>query len=288
MRIASAVSVNKIIGCATLVVSLSLSGGVGVAEEGGNLAERARDPTQPLTAFQVRVDYVSDFHNLADGDMTSIVLNPIIPWKWGDRQHIARITGAYVADGPDWATLEEVGEGAQGGIPPNYVPTANKSGLSDITAVDVMIFDAPFGRQGIGATVVLPTASDSALGSEKWSIGPAYVAMTKIGKVQGGFLAQWLFSVAGDKDRDDINSLVFQPFAGIGLGNNWSLNTSEMIFNYDLERSRWNSLPLGIRLEKLVQMGNLPVRVFVDYEHNFQDSGVGPKNIFRLGFVPLL
>jgi len=35
--------------------------------------------------------------------------------------------------------------------------------------------------------------------------------MTKIGKVQGGFLAQWLFSVAGDEDRVDVNSLVFQP-----------------------------------------------------------------------------
>lgn len=31
--------------------------------------------------------------------------------------------------------------------------------------------------------------------------------MTKIGDVQDGFLAQWLFSIAGESDRDDVNKL---------------------------------------------------------------------------------
>lgn len=63
---------------------------------------------------------------------------------------------------------------------------------------------------------------------------------------------------------------------------------SEMIFNCDLERSRWNSVPLGGRIEKLIKIGNLPARLYFEYEHNFIDSDVAPKNTIRIAFVPLL
>ena len=60
----------------------------------------------------------------------------------------------------------------------------------DLAAVDLMIKSTSWGRQGFGLGAILPTASDPALGSEKWSLGPAYVAITKIGDVQAGFLGQ--------------------------------------------------------------------------------------------------
>ena len=153
--------------------------------------------------------------------------------------------------------------------------------------VDVLIFPTAWGRQGFGGALVMPTASDPALGSEKWSIGPAYVAITKIEKFQGGFLLQWLVSIEGEKERDDINSLTIQPFGGFGFEGGWSLNTSEMVFNYSFETSQWTSVPLGIRLEKLVKVGNLSARLYVDFEHNFADRGVAPENTIRFAFVPL-
>ena len=266
-----------------LVVTLS---GAGLAEDGGkSLAEQARDPTASLTAFQIRFDYIESFYNLPNADETQLVLQPIIPWKWGSQRHIARITAPYVTSGPDWGVI--AGE-TQAGIPPNYVPTAKKEGLGDVAAVDLLIFDTSWGRQGIGAAVVMPTASDPALGSEKWSIGPAYVAIAKLGEVQTGFLAQWLVSVAGASNRDDINSLALQPFAGYGFGDGWSLQLSEMVYTYDFEHSRWSSLPLGGRIEKLIQIGNLPARLYFEYERNLQDDDVAPKNTFRIALVPLL
>lgn len=191
----------------------------------------------------------------------------------------------YVTSAPDWGLLSEE---AANGIPPNYTPTEKQEGLADIAAVDILIFDTSWGRQGFGAAVIMPTASDPALGSEKWSIGPAYVAITKFGPVSAGFLAQWLYSVAGEKDRDDINTIALQPFAGYGFGNNWSVQLSDMNFSYDLKRERWNSAPLGGRIEKLVTIGNLPVRIYLEYEHNFIDDDVAPDNTIRFGFVPLL
>lgn len=181
-----------------------------------------------------------------------------------------------------------IAEDAAGGLPPNYVPTAKQEGLADTALVDVMIFKTSWGRQGIGAAMILPTASDPALGSEKWSIGPAYVAITKKDNFQGGFLTQWLVSINGEKDRDDINSLTIQPFGVFGFPGGWSLNTSEMVFNYSIENSKWTSVPLGLRVEKLVKIGKLPARLYVDYEYNFADSDIAPKKTIRFAFVPLL
>ena len=48
-----------------------------------DLAAQARDPTAPVTAFVTRYDYISDFHNLKGADQQQLVLQPIIPWKWG-------------------------------------------------------------------------------------------------------------------------------------------------------------------------------------------------------------
>ena len=254
-------------------------------EKGKSLAEQARDPTASLTAFAIRYDYIESFHNLPNADQGQLVLQPIIPWKWGEQRHIARLTASYVTSGPDWGIIAEE---AASGIPPNYTPTAKQEGLADIAAVDLLIFDTSWGRQGIGAAIIMPTASDPALGSEKWSIGPAYVAITKFGDVSAGFLAQWLYSVVGKDDRDDINSFSLQPFAGYGFGEGWSVQLSDMNFNYDLKRDRWISVPLGGRIEKLITIGKLPARLYLEYEDNFIDDDVAPENTIRFAFVPLL
>jgi hypothetical protein len=151
-----------------------------------------------------------------------------------------------------------------------------------------MIKPTSWGRQGFGLGAIIPTASDPALGTEKWSVGPAYVAITKVADVQAGFLGQWLFSVAGESDRDDINTLTIQPFASYGLANNWSVSTSFMAFNYNVDTSKWGNVPLGVRLEKLIKLGNLPARFFIEYEYNFANSSIGPKSTFRIALIPLL
>ena len=255
-------------------------------ESDDDLAQRAQDPTQPLLAFTVKYDVVSDFHNLPGADKQQITLQPIVPWKWGDTTHIARFTLGYVTSSPNWPIVVPVSP--PGVVPPDYTPTQDKTGLGDLAAVDLVVSGTSWGRQGFGLGAIIPTASDPALGTEKWSIGPAYVAITKIGDVQTGFLAQWLFSVAGKSDRDDVNSVTIQPFASYGLKNNWSLGTSFMAFSYNAEQSRWASLPLGLKLEKLIKLGSVPARFSMEYEYNFADSGVTPKNTFRVTLTPLL
>lgn len=70
------------------------------------------------------------------------------------------------------------------------------------------------------------------------------------------FLARWLFSVAGESDGDDVNSVTIQPFASYGLGNTWSLGTSFMAFNCNVEQSKWASLP------RMINARQIPLRVW--------------------------
>ena len=67
-----------------------------------------------------------------------------------------------------------------------------------------------------------------------------------------------------------------------------SLEASQMMYSYDFNTSRWTSLPLGVRIGKMVTFGKQPVRLYADAEYNFADTGVAPAWTFRFAVVPLL
>lgn len=103
-----------------------------MAQEGdSDLAQRAQDPTLPLTAFAVKYNIVSGFHNLPGASQQQITLQPIIPWKWGDTTHVARLTLGGVVSGPDWGQLAEAPPGV---LAPDFTPTREKTGIGDLAA----------------------------------------------------------------------------------------------------------------------------------------------------------
>ena len=253
------------------------------AEE--DLASQARDPTASITAFQIRYDRAANFHNAPGQQMGAVVLQPIIPFKLGEQGHIARITLPYVTGAPDFSSLGDPID--QNPIPPNYLPTQPKEGLGDTSLLDVMLFDQPWGRLGVGAALVVPTASNAALGGGKWSLGPALVGIARSGKLQYGVLGMGVFSVAGDKDRANVSALTMQPFGSYDLGGSWSVGLSELSYTYNFKQSRWVDVPIGGRIEKLVRVGELPVRIYVDLEYNLRNDDIAPKWTFRFAFIPL-
>jgi hypothetical protein len=259
----------------------------GQETEPTNLAADARDPTASVTALSIRYDLVLSFYNLPGADQGTLVVQPVIPWKLGDKPHVARVTAGYVINAPDWGDLAE--NAAVGNLPPNYMPTEELTGLGDLAAVDFFLYKAPWsGRWGIGPALVIPTASDPALGGGKWSAGPAAVAIYRAGEQQLGVLGQGLFSFAGASDRDDLNMISIQPFGGLGFGDGWSVGMSDIKYNYNLDAKRWSSASLGLRLEKLVQFGELPTRLFFDAEYQFVDDIVAAEWTYRFSVVPLL
>lgn len=259
--------------------------GAAAAQEGDeSLAAQARDPTASLTAFQIRYDYTSSLHGVSDADLGAVVLQPIIPFKLGEQRHIARITTSIVTHAPN---LSGLGDIAQNPLPPNFIPTQDTSGLGDTALLDVLLFDASWGRWGIGPVLSVPTATDKALGSGKWSLGPAAVGIAKGGGWQGGALVSGLFSFAGEGGREDVSVATIQPFASYDLGDGWSVGLSELTYTYNFNQGKWLDLPIGGRIEKLVKLGSLPVRLYFDTEYNLNDSDISPEWTFRFAFVPL-
>ena len=271
-----------------LLLSMSATTRAQQQAGGQDLAQQARNPTAALTMMQVVLSYNPSFHNLDDADQTRIVVLPIIPFRTGKLQHIARVTLPFVVNAPDWSPAVPAIPATS--LPPNYVPTAEVTGLSDMALFDLLIFPAPWkgGRLAAGVSAIVPTATDPALGTEKWSVGPALGALVQSGPLLLGGIALANFSFAGKSDRADVRTLTLQPIGSYGLGSGWSVEFSEMMYNYDFNSDQWATLPLGARFGKLVTFGKLPMRFYADAEYNFADAGVAPKWTFRFAVVPLL
>jgi hypothetical protein len=115
---------------------------------------------------------------------------------------------------------------------------------------------------GIGPAFSLPTATNDLLGSKKLLIGPTAVALAQPDSWTVGILANNLWSVAGDENRPDINSLFTQPFfsynfkGGLGIGA-----SSENV--YDWKNKRLASGLVALNLTQVFKFGTKQVASIV-------------------------
>jgi len=113
---------------------------------------------------------------------------------------------------------------------------------------------------GAGPVVVLPSTSDPALGSGKWSLGPTIVALKQAGEVSVGALRNQTWSFAGDDDRADVNQMFLQPFVSYQATRTLTLTVqSEMTANWDApnDDDTW-TIPINVLVAKLATFGPFP------------------------------
>ena len=110
-----------------------------------------------------------------------------------------------------------------------------------------------------GIAFQLPTASDPALGSEKWSVGPSfdYEYESKNGKLVAGAIFIQFWSFAGSSQRKDVNMLLVKPFLYYNIAKNWDL----MYIPYGIT-VYWNKesgqnvyVPLGGGVRRVFNLG---------------------------------
>jgi hypothetical protein len=126
---------------------------------------------------------------------------------------------------------------------------------------------------GVGPTVTLPTATDTALGSGKWSMGPAAVVLTMQGPWVLGALVNQQWSVAGDSDRRSVSQLLIQPFVNYNLPDGWYLTSSPIITaNWMADSGNQWTVPLGGGFGKLWRVGKvgLPVNTQLSAYYNLE------------------
>ncbi len=228
------------------------------------LAAQATDPTAALMSFQLNDWYTANFHGI-DDTANQVVFRAAIPFGLGSTQHIFRVTQPYVTSSP-----------------------AGITGITDTTVFDLMVFNQPWGRWGVGIAGTLPTGRDG-LTTDKWTAGPAAGFVNSSNKQYNwGLFTQTFFSFAGKDNARDVGLINIQPIYSYQLGGGRSMSLGNSALVYDTENSRWSSLQLGVNYGQVVSFGGHKWRPNFEVDYDFKDDPGNPKWIFRLGIALLV
>ena len=239
------------------------------AQKGGDagLAQELSNPLADLMTIPIQVNYDRDIGPRDDGWKLQTNIQPVIPFHLTDDWNLISRTIVPVI------SQDDIFPGA-----------GSQFGLGDI---NLSLFFSPKKPTsggitwGVGPVLLLPTATDSLLGAKKWGAGPAAVALTTRGSWTIGFLANHVWSYAGDSDRPDISSTFVQPFAAYTWPSAWTVSVqSESTFNWKTEK--W-SIPINAAVTKLVRWGKLPVSLQAGVGYWAESPESGPEG-FRFRF----
>ncbi|MEB3243005.1 MAG: neuromedin U [Cyanobacteriota bacterium] len=111
---------------------------------------------------------------------------------------------------------------------------------------------------GVGPTLVIPSATDVQLSAQRWSAGPAAVAVYTRGALVAGILANNVWSFAGD-GGERINSMLIQPFINVNLPDGWYLASSPIITaDWTARDGRGWTVPIGGGIGRIFRLGSQP------------------------------
>ena len=168
--------------------------------------------------------------------------------------------------------------------PSFYTGSENKFGLGDINAT-AWLSPANPGKLiwGLGGSLLLPTATDEALGTGKWAFGPSIVLLTMPGKWVIGALANNVWSFAGDSERNDVNQFFAQYFINYNLPNKWYLLSAPIITaNWNAPDGQQWIVPFGAGFGKIFSIGKQPINAQISYYVNVVKPDNGPDGQLRV------
>jgi hypothetical protein len=147
---------------------------------------------------------------------------------------------------------------------------------------------------GVGASVVFPTSTSDALGSQQFAMGPGLVLGWKTPKFTFATVTNYNFHVGDRSDRKittpDTSSMTLLYALIFNLPNAWQVGMNPTI-SYNNQASsgnKWN-VPIGLFGAKTTMIGKIPfnIRLGVEYSVVSQDS-FGKRAIIRLQVTPVI
>lgn len=215
---------------------------VALADSTEELAKKAQNPVANLISlpFQNNTNF-----DVGSSKQTQNILNiqPVIPFNLSQ----------------DWNLITRTI------VPLIWQPTTithNKKlfGLGDINP---SFFFSPvqIGKiiWGVGPAFFIPTETNPALGTGKWSAGPAFVVLTMPGHWVFGVIANNVWSFAGSANRRSVNQMTTQPFINYNFSHGWYINSSPIITaNWNAARRNIWVLPVGGGIGKIVKLSHFP------------------------------
>jgi hypothetical protein len=230
----------------------------GQAEE---LAKKLQNPVASLISVPIKIDYDEGLGPSGDGSLWTLNIQPVIPFALNKDWNIISRTIVPIIH--------------QGDLP---TKGHSETGLGDILQSFFLSPSELTDRGwvwGVGPVINLPTASDDALGTGKWGLGPTAVALKQEGPWTVGALANHVWSVAGDSDRADVSVTYFEPWVSYTTKENTTISVSvETVYDWETEET---SAPVNLILEQLFQVGEQYISVGGSVHYWVASSPGGPE-----------
>jgi len=230
-------------------------------DQAAELARKLSNPIASLISMPLQYNY-DKYGGTNDGAAVSkLNVQPVIPFSLNEDWNLISRTIIPLIDQQDFP-----------------VAATNESGLGDITA---SLFFSPKSPTaggwiwGAGPVLLLPTATQDVLGTEKWGIGPTGVVLKQTGPWTVGLLANHIWSVAGSDSRGDISATFLQPFVAYTTKTHttFSANTES---TYDWKGEQWQ-VPLYVAVAQLFKIGTQVLQFQVGARYWADAPDNGPK-----------
>jgi hypothetical protein len=243
------------------------------------LAKKLSNPIASLISFPLQANYDWGLGPEDEGTQFRLNVQPVIPIKINDDWNMISRTILPVV------SQDKV-------LPPSPDGDDDQFGLGD--TVQSLFFSPTKPTRGgliwgVGPVIYLPTATDKLLGAQKWGAGPTAVALKQMHGWTVGALANHIWSVAGDDDRDDISATFLQPFVSYATpkATTLSLNTES---TYDWVHDQW-TVPVNVMVAQLFRPKTFglpfPIQLQLGYRHYFVKPTGGPENGVRFSIIAI-
>ena len=241
------------------------------AAKAQELAKKLSNPIANLISFPIQMNFDYGYGADGSGYKSVTLIQPVVP----------------ISLGRDWNVL------SRSILPLTYQShvdsDGSEGGLGDWTQSFFFSPKAPTKGGiiwGVGPVFMLPTATDDALGTGKWSAGPTFIVLTQKSGWTVGMLANQLWSFAGSTDRPSVNKLFLQPFVAFSTKKamTFTLNT-ESTYDWKNSTDRW-LVPINLSASQIIKVGNQIVSLQGGLRYWAESPANGPSGLgFRFVVV---